>query len=110
MILLSYRRAADSTILAELFQLKKRLTSFLTLGIAKFSAFLIPRVVSSLRDVCAQFRTQSLSKKQPEPARQALPVQTKHRCSHNEKHTTQMLANEANDNMIKCMAKRSLKA
>ena len=29
------------------------LTSFLTLGIAKFSAFLIPRVVSSRRDVCS---------------------------------------------------------
>lgn len=30
----------------------KKLTSFLTLGIARFSAFFIPRVVSSLRDVC----------------------------------------------------------
>jgi hypothetical protein len=54
MILVSYRRTADSTIFTKLLQLKKRLTSFLTLGIAKFSAFLIPRVVSSLRDVCVQ--------------------------------------------------------
>lgn len=30
----------------------KELTSFLTLGIARFSAFLIPRVVNSRREVC----------------------------------------------------------
>jgi hypothetical protein len=35
------------------------LTSFLTLGMARFSAFFIPSVVSSLRDVCSQFRNKA---------------------------------------------------